>query len=135
MECLPGAFKEKPRPVIILLGGDITNSYLKKILEDVNATNPNTTVCSYLHLTIEHQFPDMTSSSLSQMEEKGILETKWLRKVHDLIPAVVLSIFQMDIHDASSWEIQETVICTEMDRLRRVLKGKKRRWRNLMLLL
>ncbi|GLE04214.1 hypothetical protein PINS_up013125 [Pythium insidiosum] len=137
MESYPQELKETPYPLIAALGA---RELQAKVLQHLRALNEE--FVHKLHvasLPVEHRFPvkkevrekhgtfpNQTQRDFDGYRVQGILKARWLKKHHEMVPAVVLLFHEFDPRWAQKdWLAQESTMKDEMDQLRRGLAGRE----------
>ncbi|TMW57297.1 hypothetical protein Poli38472_003222 [Pythium oligandrum] len=137
MESYGSELKETPYPLIAALGA---RELQAKVLPHVRTINEE--FVPKLHFTslpIEHRFPvkkevrekhgtfpNQTQRDFEGYRVQGILKARWLKKHHELVPAVVLLFHEFDPRwSLKDWSTQESTMKEEMDQLKRGLSGRE----------
>lgn len=137
MESYGTELKETPYPLIAALGARELQS---KVLQLVRTINEE--FVPKLHFTSlpsDHRFPlkkeirekhgtfpNQTQRDFDGYRAQGILKTRWMKKHHELLPAVVLLFHEFDPRwNQKDWMTHETAMRDEMDQLKRGLSGRE----------
>lgn len=135
MESYGTELKETPYPLIAALG---SRELQAKVLQHVRTINEE--FVPKLHFTslpIDHRFPvkkevrekhgtfpNQTQRDFDGYKVQGVLKARWLKKHHELLPAVVLLFHEFDPRwNQKDWLIQENSMREEMEQLKRGLAG------------
>ncbi|DBA03855.1 TPA: hypothetical protein N0F65_004545 [Lagenidium giganteum] len=137
METYGAELKETPYPLIAALGAKEQQT---KVLQHVRSLNEEFPVkLRFTSLPIEHRFPvkkevrekhgtfpNQTQRDLEGYKVQGILKARWLKKHHELLPAVVLLFHEFDPRwSAKDWATQEATMRDQVDQLKRGLSGRE----------
>ncbi|CAI5740615.1 unnamed protein product [Peronospora destructor] len=135
MESVGTELKETPYPLIATLG---SRELQNKVLPHVRAVNEE--FIPKLHFTSlprEHRFPVkkelrekhgtfQTQRDFESYSTQGILKARWLKKQHELLPAVVLLFDEFDPRwEPQKWQQRETALRDEVEKLKRVLSARE----------
>uniref|UniRef100_K3WKW3 Trafficking protein particle complex subunit 11 domain-containing protein n=1 Tax=Globisporangium ultimum (strain ATCC 200006 / CBS 805.95 / DAOM BR144) TaxID=431595 RepID=K3WKW3_GLOUD len=137
MESYGTELKETPYPLIAALGERELQS---KVLQHVRTINEE--FVPKLHFTplpVDHRFPvkkevrekhgtfpNQTQRDFDGVKVQGILKARWLKKHHELLPAVVLLFHEFDPRwNQKDWLMQEIQMREEMEQLKRGLSGRE----------
>lgn len=137
MESYGTELKETPYPLIAALGA---RELQIKVLQLVRTINEE--FVPKLHFTSmpsDHRFPlkkeirekhgtfpNQTQRDFDGYRTQGILKTRWMKKHHELLPAVVLLFHEFDPRwNQKDWMAHETAMRDEMDQLKRGLSGRE----------
>ncbi|KAF4129147.1 Foie gras liver health family 1 [Phytophthora infestans] len=137
MESFGTELKETPYPLIAALGSRKLQS---KVLPLVRVANEE--FVPKLHFTSlprEHRFPakkelrekhgtfpNQTQRDFEGYRAQGILKARWLKKHHELLPAVVLLFDEFDPRwSPPDWQQRETALREEVEKLKRTLSARE----------
>ncbi|ETI56443.1 hypothetical protein F443_00986 [Phytophthora nicotianae P1569] len=137
MESFGTEVKETPYPLIAALG---SRELQNKVLPLVRVANEE--FVPKLHFTSlprEHRFPvkkelrekhgtfpNQTQRDFEGYRVQGILKARWLKKHHELLPAVVLLFDEFDPRwSPPDWQQRETALREEVEKLKRTLSARE----------
>ncbi|KAE9331464.1 hypothetical protein PF008_g15415 [Phytophthora fragariae] len=137
MESFGTELKETPYPLIAALG---SRELQGKVLPLVRAANEE--FVPKLHLASlprEHRFlakkelrekhgtfPNQTQRDFEGYRAQGVLKARWLKKHHELLPAVVLLFDEFDPRwSPQDWQQRETALREEVEKLRRTVSARE----------
>ncbi|KAG2774298.1 hypothetical protein PC129_g4514 [Phytophthora cactorum] len=137
MESFGTELKETPYPLIAALG---SRELQNKVLPLVRVANEE--FVPKLHFTSlprEHRFPvkkelrekhgtfpNQTQRDFEGYRAQGVLKARWLKKHHELLPAVVLLFDEFDPRwSPPDWQQRETALREEVDKLKRTLSARE----------
>ncbi|KAG7393385.1 Trafficking protein particle complex subunit 11 [Phytophthora pseudosyringae] len=137
MESFGAELKETPYPLVAALG---SRELQAKVLPLVRAANEE--FVPKLHLASlprEHRFPakkelrekhgtfpNQTQRDFEGYRTQGVLKARWLKKHHELLPAVVLLFDEFDPRwGPQDWQQRETALREEVEKLKRTLSARE----------
>ncbi|GMF34395.1 unnamed protein product [Phytophthora lilii] len=137
MESFGTELKETPYPLIAALGA---RELQNKVLPLVRAANEE--FVPKLHLASlprEHRFPakkelrekhgtfpNQTQRDFDGYRAQGVLKARWLKKHHELLPAVVLLFDEFDPRwSVPDWQQREAALREEVDKLKRAVAARE----------
>ncbi|KAF1336690.1 Trafficking protein particle complex subunit 11, partial [Globisporangium splendens] len=133
MESYGTELKETPHPLIAALG---ERELQTKVLQHVRTINEEfVPKLHFASLPADHRFPvkkevrekhgtfpNQTQRDFDGVKVQGILKARWLKKHHELLPAVVLLFHEFDPRwNQKDWLMQEIQMREEMEQLKRGL--------------
>ncbi|KAH7476281.1 hypothetical protein PRIC1_000289 [Phytophthora ramorum] len=137
MESFGTELKETPYPLIAALGA---RELQGKVLPHVRAANEEfVPKLHFASLPREHRFPakkelrekhgtfpNQTQRDFEGYHAQGVLKARWLKKHHELLPAVVLLFDEFDPRwSAQDWQQRETALREEVEKLKRTLSARE----------
>lgn len=136
MESYGTELKETPYPLIAALGA---RELQAKVLALVRTINEEfVPKLHFASLPADHRFPakkevrekhgtfpNQSQRDFDGVRVHGVLKARWLKKHHELLPAVVLLFHEFDPRwNQKDWLAQEAAMRDEMDQLKRAVSGK-----------
>ncbi|KAF4323585.1 hypothetical protein BBO99_00001966 [Phytophthora kernoviae] len=137
MESFGTELKETPYPLIASLGSRELQS---KVLPQVRAVNEEfVPKLHFASLPREHRFPgkkelrekhgtfpNQTQRDFEGYRTQGILKARWIKKHHELLPAVVLLFDEFDPRwSPQDWQVRETALREEIEQLKRTVSARE----------
>ncbi|KAL3668419.1 hypothetical protein V7S43_006507 [Phytophthora oleae] len=137
MESFGTELKETPYPLIAALG---VRELQAKVLPLVRAANEEfVPKLHFASLPREHRFPvkkelrekhgtfpNQTQRDFEGYRTQGVLKARWLKKHHELLPAVVLLFDEFDPRwSPQDWQQRETTLREEVEKLKRTLSARE----------
>ncbi|TDH72591.1 hypothetical protein CCR75_006101 [Bremia lactucae] len=133
MESFGAEFKETPYPVIAVIG---SRELQDKVLTQVRIINEEIVPkLHYASLPRDHRFPvkkehrekhgtfpNQTQRDFDEYNIRGILKTQWMKKHHEVLPAVVVLVDEFDPRwSPLDWQQRETAMREEVDKFKRMV--------------
>ncbi|KAG7399212.1 Trafficking protein particle complex subunit 11 [Phytophthora boehmeriae] len=137
MESFGTELKETPYPLIASLG---SRELQGKVLPQVRAVNEEfVPKLHFASLPREHRFPgkkelrekhgtfpNQTQRDFDGYRTQGILKARWLKKHHELLPAVVLLFDEFDPRwSPQDWQARESALREEIEQLKRTVSARE----------
>ncbi|CEG40532.1 Uncharacterized conserved protein [Plasmopara halstedii] len=136
MESFGTELKETPYPLIAALG---SRELQNKVLPLVRGINEEfVPKLHFASLPRDHRFPvkkelrekhgtfpNQTQRDFDNYRVQGILKARWLKKHHELLPAVVLLFDEFDPRwSPQDWQQRETLLREEVEKFKRMISGR-----------
>lgn len=136
MESYGAELKETPYPLVAALGARELQARVLPLVRSLN--EEFVPKLRFLTLPRDHRFPakkelrekqhgpfpNQTQRDLDGYRVGGVLKARWLRKHHELLPAVALLFHEFDPRwSQKDWLTHESSLRDDLEQLRRELSG------------